>query len=98
MRRILKYKGKTIEEMTIYELKNQYSINKTRFVYRTVFFILIAISIMLYQPIVIIIPIVLAIITGYWLIENNNEIKKEMDDRLELSNLYFLKKFYKRLD
>lgn len=83
MRRILKYKGKTIEEMTIYELKNQYSINKTRFVYRTVFFILIAISIMLYQPIVIIIPIVLAIITGYWLIENNNEIKKEMDDRLE---------------
>ena len=54
--------------MTLNELEKQYKMNKLRFVYRTIFFLLIAISIIVYEPIVSIIPIELASITGYWLI------------------------------
>ena len=81
MKRELKYRGKNIKEMTINELRNQYSMNKTRFLYRTLFFVLIAISMFVYEPISIIIPFVIATITGYWLIENNKEIKLEIENR-----------------
>lgn len=81
MKRELKYRGKNIKEMTINELRNQYNMNKTRFLYRTLFFILIAILMFIYEPISIIIPFAFAMITGYWLIENNREIKQEIDNR-----------------
>ena len=81
MNRNISYQGKTIYEMTINELRKQYKLNKIRFIYRTIFFILIAISITLYEPIATIIPMSFAIITGYWLIENNNAIRKEIENR-----------------
>lgn len=81
MRRELNYRGKNIKEMTISELKNQFTMNKTRLIYRTIFFILIALSIMVYEPIAVIIPFGFAMITGYWLIENNKEILKEIESR-----------------
>lgn len=81
MNRILKYRGKNIKEMTLNELENQYKMNKLRFIYRTIFFVLISISIIIYEPLASIIPIALAGVTGYWSIENNNVIKKEIENR-----------------
>ena len=81
MNRVLAYRGKTIKEMTLNELTNQYKMNKLRFAYRTIFFILASISILVYDPIISIIPIFMAILTGYWIIENNNIIKKELERR-----------------
>ena len=78
MNRVLKYRGKTIKEMTLNELEEQYKMNQLRFIYRTIFFGLIAISMIFYEPISCIIPIALAIITDYWLIENNKLIKQEI--------------------
>lgn len=78
MNRVLKYRGKTIKEMTLNELEEQYKINKLRFIYRTIFFGLIAISMIFYEPISSFIPVTLAIITDYWLIENNKLIKQEI--------------------
>ena len=81
MKRNLVYNGKNIKEMNLFELKNQYRMNKTRFIYRNVFFILIALSITVYEPIAAIIPIIFAIVTNYWLIQNNAEIKREITFR-----------------
>ncbi|MBP3802202.1 MAG: hypothetical protein J6I85_09360 [Clostridia bacterium] len=81
MKRNLVYNGKNIREMNLYELSNQYKINKIRFIYRNIFFILIALSIAAYEPIVSIIPIIFAVVTDYWLIQNNSEIKKEIEIR-----------------
>lgn len=81
MNRNLSYRGKNIKEMSLTELENQYNINKSRFIYRSIFFILIAISTIIYEPIVSFVPVVFAIMTGYWLIQNNNEIKKEIEMR-----------------
>ena len=81
MKRNLVYNGKNIREMNLYELNNQYKMNKMRFIYRNIFFILISLSIAAYDPIVSIIPIIFAIVTDYWLIQNNNKIKKEMEIR-----------------
>lgn len=81
MKRVLSYKGKTIKEMSIDELKNQYKMNKIRFAYRSIFFILVAISAIFVKPIVSIIPIIFLVITDLWLIENNSEIKKEIENK-----------------
>ena len=81
MNRIIKYNGKTIKEMTLSELENQYKMNKIRLIYRTIFFIIIALAVMFYEPISFILPIGLAIITGYWLVKNNNAIKNEIEIR-----------------
>lgn len=81
MSRIIKYNGKTIKEMKLSELENQYKMNKIRLFYRTIFFIIIALVVMFYEPILSILPIGLAIITGYWLVENNNAIKNEIEIR-----------------
>ena len=81
MKRVLMYKGKTIQEMTLNELENQFKMNKLRMIYRTFFFVLIAISVLFYDILACILPILLAVITGYWLIENNNEIINEINSR-----------------
>ena len=78
MSRILKYRGKTIYEMNKFELESQFKFNKTRLLYRSIFFILIAIAIMIQSPILSIIPISFTLITGYWLLQNNNIIKEEI--------------------
>ena len=81
MNRVIKYRGKTIKEMTLQELENQYKFNKTRLLYRTLFFIIVALGIIVYEPIAMIIPISFAIITGYWLMQNNQAIKEEIEYR-----------------
>ena len=81
MNRILKYNGKTIKEMTLYELESQYKTNKLRLIYRTLFLTLMAISIIVYQPLASIIPVALASITDYWLIQNNTVIREEIEGR-----------------
>ena len=47
----------------------------------TIFFIIIALAVMFYEPTSFILPIGLAIITGYWLVKNNNAIKNEIEIR-----------------
>jgi len=37
--------------MTLSELENQYKMNKIRLIYRTIFFIIIALAVMFYEPI-----------------------------------------------
>ena len=81
MKRILMYKGKTINEMSKVELDEQYKMNKIRLIYRSIFLILVAISAVMIEPLIAIMPVALLIITGYWLIQNNNEIKKEAESR-----------------
>ena len=51
MNRIIEYNGKNIKEMTLNELENQYKMNKIRLIYRTIFFIIIALAVMFYEPI-----------------------------------------------
>ena len=81
MKRNLTYKGKTIKEMTINELEKQYKMNKLRIIYRTIFLVLIIISVISYKPFTSIIPASLLIITNYWLIENNKLIKREIENK-----------------
>ena len=81
MNRKLYYRGKTLKEMTVNELNKQYKMNQIRFVYRSVFFICITILIAISEPIVSSIPVIIAVITGYWLIQNNRNIKNEIENR-----------------
>lgn len=91
MSRIIKYNGNTIKEMTVSELENQYKKNKTRLLYRTIFFIIIALAVMFYELILFMLPIGLDIITGYWLVENNNTIKNEIEFKeCENCHQYFI--------
>ena len=81
MNRILKYRGKTLDEMNVWELENQLKFNKIRMIYRSLFFAISALAIMITSPAVAIIPISFALITGYWLLQNNNAIKEEIKIR-----------------
>ena len=78
MNRILKYNGKTIDEMNLMELEKQLRFNKIRIIYRSAFFAFCAITIMFTSPLTAIIPISFAFITGIWLLQNNNTIKEEI--------------------
>lgn len=81
MNRVIKYRGKTIKEMSVNELNSQYKFNKIRLLYRSIFFIIVALGMIVYEPVAMIIPISFAVITGYWLMQNNQFIKREIELR-----------------
>ena len=81
MNRVLKYRGKTLDEMNLFELEKQFKFNKIRLIYRSLFFVISALIIMITSPTTAIIPISFALITGFWLIQNNNIIKEEIKIR-----------------
>ena len=78
MNRELKYNGKTLDEMTSYELEEQYEINKKRIVGRSAFFTGASIVGGIIAPYSI--PIILGIgaATDYQIANNNKEIQKTL--------------------
>lgn len=81
MNRKLSYKGKELWQMTIGELESQFKINQLRLIFRSLFLILVTLTIGFTMPILVIIPIGILVITNYWLLQNNKDIQREMEKR-----------------
>lgn len=81
MNRKLSYNGKTVPEMTTKELQEQYKTNKNRLKVRSGFLGGVSILAFFAMPILAIVPIGVGVITGYWLVKNNEAIKEEIDRR-----------------
>lgn len=81
MNRKLSYNGKELWQMTTDELKAQLKINQLRIRERIICFLLGALILAFLAPIASILPIVLLLITRYWILQNNKEIQKELDSR-----------------
>lgn len=81
MDRKLSYNGKELWQMSTDELKAQLKINQLRIRERIICFLLAALILAFWEPIASILPIVLLLITRYWLLQNNKEIQKELDSR-----------------
>ena len=63
------------------ELNQLLKINYLRLLIRTIFLLLVSIGAILVMPIIVIIPIVVLVITGYWLLKNINKIREEIKRR-----------------
>ena len=81
MNRKLSYNGKTIQEMTKWELQEQLESNKKRLAVRAVFFGVASLATFAVIPVVGIVPLGIGAITSYWLKENNEAIKEEINKR-----------------
>ncbi len=81
MDRKLVYNGKEINQMSKEELENQLKINKERIKMRNLFFLSIIFILILIYPLIAIFPFIICLITTYWLLQNNDEIEKEINQR-----------------
>ncbi len=81
MNRKLSYNGKELYQMSVDELKAQLKINQFRLKERAICFLIGALLLAFVNPFLAIIPIIILLITRYWLLENNNEIQKEINKR-----------------
>lgn len=63
------------------ELNQLLKTNYLRLLIRTIFLSLVSIGAILVMPIIVIIPIVVLVITGYWLLKNINKIREEIKRR-----------------
>ena len=81
MNRKLSYNGKELYQMTINELERQLKTNQIRIIVRSIFLLLVTFVAGFIMPILTIFPIVVLIITDYWLLQNNYEIKQEINRR-----------------
>jgi len=81
MNRKLSYNGKELHQMSTDELKAQLKINQYRLKERAICFLIGALLLAFVNPILSVIPIVILLITRYWLLQNNYEIKQEIDRR-----------------
>lgn len=81
MNRKLSYNGKELYQMTISELEEQLKTNQKRILIRSLFLLLVTLAAGFTMPILVIFPIVVLVITDYWLLQNNNEIKREIERR-----------------
>lgn len=81
MNRKLSYNGKELWQMSIDELKAQLKINQLRLKERAISFLFVALFSAFIMPILAIIPIAILLITRYWLLQNNNEIQREISRR-----------------
>ena len=70
-----------ISKLSKEELQSLLKTNERRLLIRTIFLILVAICAVFVMPILAIFPIAVLLITGYWLMQNNNEIKREIEKR-----------------
>ena len=81
MNRKLSYNGKELYQMSVDELKAQLKINQFRLKERAICFLIGALLLAFVNPFLATIPIIILLITRYWLLENNNEIQKEINKR-----------------
>lgn len=81
MNRKLSYNGKELYQMTINELERQLKTNQSRIIVRSIFLLLVTLVAGFIMPILTIFPILVLVITDYWLLQNNYEIKQEIDRR-----------------
>lgn len=81
MNRKLSYNGKELYQMSVDELKAQLKINQFRLKERAICFLIGALLLAFVNLFLAIIPIIILLITRYWLLENNNEIQKEINKR-----------------
>lgn len=81
MSRKLSYNGKELHQMSTDELKAQLKINQYRLKERAICFLVGALLLAFINPVLSIIPIVILLITRYWLLQNNKEIKIEIKKR-----------------
>lgn len=81
MKRNLLYHGKPIEKMSKEELEKQLEDNKTRMGTRTAFFGIVTVaSCFVFLPIALI-PLTMAGLTDYWIVQNNKQIKNQLIQR-----------------
>lgn len=81
MNRKLSYNGKELYQMTINELERQLKTNQIRIIVRSIFLLLVTFVAGFIMPILTIFPILVLVITDYWLLQNNYEIKQEINRR-----------------
>jgi len=81
MNRQLSYKGKIIQKMTKAELQEQLEANKKRLTVRAAFLGVASLATFAVVPVVGIVPLGIGAITAYWLKENNEAIKEEINKR-----------------
>lgn len=81
MNRKLYYNGKELYQMTINELERQLKTNQIRIIVRSIFLLLVTFVAGFIMPILTIFPILVLVITDYWLLQNNYEIKQEINRR-----------------
>ena len=81
MNRKLSYNGKELHQMSTDELKAQLKINQYILKERAICFLIGALLLAFVNPILSVIPIVILLITRYWLLQNNYAIKQEIDRR-----------------
>lgn len=81
MNRKLSYNGKELYQMTISELEEQLKTNQKRIFVRSLFLLLVTLVAGFTMPILVIFPITVLVITDYWILQNNKEIRREIERR-----------------
>lgn len=81
MNRKLLYNGKELYQMSMNELKKQLELNIQRIKIRNIFLWCIVIVCIFINPVLSIVPIIMSIVTSYWLFQNNEKIKMELNKR-----------------
>ena len=81
MNRKLSYNGKELYQMTISELEAQLKTNQTRILIRSLFLLLVTLAAGFAMPILVVFLIAVLLITDYWLLQNNKEIRREIERR-----------------
>ena len=81
MNRKLSYNGKELYQMTISELEAQLKTNQTWILIRSLFLLLVTLAAAIAMQIWVAFPIAVLLITDYWLLQNNKEIRREIERR-----------------
>lgn len=71
----------TLIRMKNNELERQLKTNQIRIIFRSIFLLLVTFVAGFIMPILTIFPILVLVITDYWLLQNNYEIKQEINRR-----------------
>ena len=81
MNRKFSYNGIELYQMTISQLEEQLKVNQKRIIVRSLFLLLVTLAAGFTMPILVIFPIAVLVITDYWILQNNKEIKREIERR-----------------
>ena len=81
MNRKLSYNGIELYQMTISQLEEQLKVNEKSIIVRSLLLLLVTLAGGFTMPILVIFPIVVLIITDYWILQNNKEIRREIEKR-----------------
>ena len=94
MNRKLSYNGKELYQMTISELEEQLKTNQKRILVRSLFLLLVTLAAGFTMPILVIFPIAVLVITDYWILQNNKEIRREIERRYLKFNIQLYRVVY----